>query len=125
MARSANEAAEQATILVVEDEVAIRLMIADELRMAGFRVIEAANADEGLSVLQTIERVDLMITDVRMPGSIDGLGLADRVRANWPAIKIIVASAHPSECNGRGDAFFDKPYDPASVVLRTKQLLSR
>src|SRR5881392_3025453 len=113
MAPLPDQTPESATVLVVEDEVAIRLMIADELRMAGFRVIEAANADEGLSVLQTIERVDLMITDVRMPGSMDGLGLADRVRTNWPAIKIIIASAHPSECKGRGDAFFDKPYDPA------------
>ena len=124
MAPLPDQAPESATVLVVEDEVVIRLMIADELRLAGFRVVEAANADEALDVLQTIERVDLIITDVRMPGSMDGFSLADLVRSTWPAIKIIITSAHQSASNVRGDAFFGKPYDPAMVVDRTTQLLT-
>ena len=124
MAHSPDQAPDSATVLVVEDEVAIRLMMAEELRTAGYRVIEAANADEGLAVLQTIDRVDLIITDIQMPGSMNGLGLADLVHATWPAIKIIITSAHRPDRNDKGHVFISKPYDLASVVQRTRQLLA-
>ena len=70
-------------ILVVEDELLIRLIVSDELRDAGYDVIEAFNADEALTVLRSLVRVDLVISDVRMPGSLDGLGLLAEVRATW------------------------------------------
>ena len=62
-------------VLIVEDDVLIRVLLADELRDAGLRVIEAANADEALSIFEAGAQVDLLFTDVQMPGSIDGVEL--------------------------------------------------
>jgi len=65
------------TVLLVEDEVLVRMMLADQLREAGCTVVEASDADEALLLLrQNLVRIDLVISDVRMPGSMDGLGLA-------------------------------------------------
>jgi PleD family two-component response regulator len=77
------------TILVVEDEILNRLWIGPELRTAGFIVIEAANADEALAVFNAGQQIDLLMTDVRMPGSMDGVKLATRVRSTWPTVKIL------------------------------------
>ncbi len=88
-----NQTSRSAIILVVEDEVLIRMMMATELRAAGFAVLEAANADEALKVLRSSEPVDLMVTDIRMPGTMDGIRLAALVRGMWESIKIIIASA--------------------------------
>lgn len=114
------------TILVVEDEVLVRMMIADEVRQQGFRVIEAATADEALAVLRSAISVDLVLTDIQMPGSMDGLALAELVRSIWPGLKIIFAtarSAHPSHM-AAADAFFGKPYNPERVVQRIRDLLN-
>jgi two-component system, response regulator PdtaR len=114
------------TILLVEDEILVRLWTADELRDAGFRVVEAANADEALTRLHDGGPVDLLMTDIRMPGSMDGLGLARTVHAEWPGLKIVVASAHMQAAAGDTiDAFFGKPYDPAIVATRIRELLGR
>jgi DNA-binding NtrC family response regulator len=118
-------APEPATILVVEDEVLIRLMIAQELRAAGFTVIEAVNASEALAVLHTPRRVDAVMTDIRIPGSMDGLGLASMVRSNWPGIKIIIASAYAPDALAREieHSFIGKPYRPDRVIELIKKLL--
>jgi CheY-like chemotaxis protein len=113
-------------ILVVEDDILVRLMIAEELRGAGFVVLEAMNADEALTMLEGSSRIDLVMTDVMMPGSIDGLGLAAAVRSKWPRLKIVVASVEAPAWPGPGlaDAFIGKPYDPARVVRWIKELLA-
>jgi two-component system, response regulator PdtaR len=116
------------TILLVEDEIIVRLWTADELRDAGFDVVEAANADEALSLLRNDGPVDLLMTDIRMPGSMDGLRLAKTAHAGWPALKIVVTSAHVRAADGDDDdnvdAFFGKPYDPAMVATRIRELLA-
>lgn len=114
-----------ATVLVVEDEVLIRLMIAQELRAAGFTVIEAANANEALAVLQTPTRVDVLMTDIRIPGSTDGVKLATLVRSTWPQTKIIIASAYAPDSLTPGikDTFIGKPYHPDRVIERLRKLL--
>jgi CheY-like chemotaxis protein len=113
------------TILLVEDELIVRLWTADELRDEGFDVVEAANADEALSVLRDDGPVDLLMTDIRMPGSMDGLRLAKTVHAVWPDLKIVVASAHAHSADSDNvDAFFGKPYDPARVATRIRELLA-
>lgn len=113
------------TILLVEDELLVRLWTADELRDAGFHVIEAANADEALSLLRDDGPVDLLMTDIHMPGSMDGLRLARLVHAIWPGLKIVVVSAHMQAVDGDTiDAFFAKPYDPARVATRIRELLA-
>jgi CheY-like chemotaxis protein len=66
---------------VVEDEVLVRIKVADELRAQGYAVIEATNASEAISVLQSSMRIDLVLTDIRMPGDLDGLGLARMMRS--------------------------------------------
>src|SRR5262249_60223603 len=67
-------------ILFVEDEVLIRMAVADYLRDCGYRVIEAGNADEAIKVLCSNESVDVVCSDVQMPGSMDGFGLAQWIR---------------------------------------------
>jgi DNA-binding NtrC family response regulator len=100
-------------ILVVEDELLIRMMVSEELRDAGYDVIEACNADEALIVLKTPVRIDLVISDVRMPGSIDGLGLLAVVRACFPTMPVIITSGHsePSlAMAGGATRFVIKPF---------------
>jgi two-component system, response regulator PdtaR len=116
---------EQATILIVEDDVLVRVMAADELREQGYSVVEAASADEALSVLHSNVGVDLLMTDVRMPGSLDGAALARMVRAEYPAVKVIVASGDRPDAGlaDRFDGFFAKPYDVARLVRHIHALL--
>ena len=115
-----NSATSPATrILVVEDELLIRMLVADELRDADYDVVEAGSADEALELLGTLAPVDLIISDVRMPGSIDGLGLLAAVKAKCPRLPFIVTSGHiePSLALQKGaDQFLPKPY-PTHVVL--------
>ena len=114
-------------ILVVEDDFLLRLVISEELAALGFRVIQAASADEALRVLEAGILIDLIVTDVRMPGTLDGLELARRVRLNWPRLKVIVVSGDlPSmPSDGSADLFFAKPYNPAYVCDAVKQLLAK
>jgi len=113
------------TVLVVEDEVLIRLMIADALRAEGLAVIEASNGDEALRVLQSALPVQLLLTDIRMASKLDGLTLAHAARAVRPNLKLIVVSSHVSgdEVTGLADAFFRKPYIVNTIIERVKSLL--
>ena len=115
----------KAVVLVVEDEVLVRMMMADKLRDEGYLVIEAATGDEALQVLRhNSVDVQVIVTDVRMPGAIDGLGLAREVRSRHPLIKIVLTSAHlPKHVPVDHDGFFAKPYDPATIISHIKTLL--
>ena len=114
------------TVLVVEDEVLLRLTVAEELRANGIGVLEAANADEALALLQSQVAVNLVLTDVRMPGSMDGLALANLLRRTRPGLKLIIASGHLPDLGPRGtaEAFIHKPYDLPIVVEQIKALLA-
>ena len=104
-------------ILVVEDEVMIRILIADVLRDEGYHVIEAASGDEALSVLASDQHVDLIITDVRMPGEIDGVELTVRSKRAHPSRPVIIVSGHlPPEAADAADAFLPKPFVPSQVL---------
>jgi len=86
----------QETILVVEDDVLIRMPIADYLRDCGYRVIEAVSADEAMSVLMHQEtQVDIVFSDIEMPGSTDGFGLSKWIRDNRPGIDVILTGTVP------------------------------
>jgi CheY-like chemotaxis protein len=113
------------TILVVEDEILIRMTLAALLRDEGFTVIEACDADEALVALATAP-IGLLLTDVRMGGSMDGLALAAHVRSTLPALKIVMVSGHlaPHETQGVADAFVPKPYLAENVVARVKAILN-
>jgi CheY-like chemotaxis protein len=113
------------TILVVDDDVFTRLAIADDLMRAGFHVIQAATADEALKVLQSAIKVDLVTTDIHMPGSMDGLRLAQRLRELRSELKIIVLSsdAEAARASSVGDLFIDKPYGSDHLVRSVNQLM--
>ena len=91
-------------VLIVEDDVLIRVLLADELRDAGLRVIEAANADEALSIFEAGAQVDLLFTDVQMPGSMDGVELARRIKTIHPALPIILTSGNAGASAARSSA---------------------
>jgi CheY-like chemotaxis protein len=114
------------TVLVVEDEVLVRLMIAEELRGAGFQVIEAADADEALAVLAHIADVSVIFSDIRMPGSMDGLELAKKVRADFPEIRIVLASGNVAAVTSVDhDGFFLKPYETDQIINLIKTLVDQ
>lgn len=105
-------------ILVVEDELLIRLMLSDGLRAKGYHVIEACNADEALLVLETAIP-DLIISDVRMPGSLDGMALLKLVRETLPKLPVIITSGHLQSNVAFADGatqFIGKPYSMDVVI---------
>ena len=79
-------------VLIVDDEPLVRLCAVETVEDAGFEVIEAANADEAIRILESRSDIHVVFTDVHMPGSMDGLKLAHAIRNRWPPIKIIVTS---------------------------------
>ena len=81
-------------VLLVEDELLVRMIIADTLRDSGYAVIEAFNGDEAISILAAGAPIDLVITDVRMPGSADGLDVLHFVRRTRPELPVVVTSGH-------------------------------
>ena len=107
------------TVLVVEDEILVRMGIAMSLEDEGFLVFEASNADEAINILNAHPGIRLMFTDIDMPGSMDGLKLAAAVRDRWRPVKIIVTSGHrqmTDEMLPFAGRFFSKPYDPSRVA---------
>ena len=101
------------------------MAVSDQLRGAGYPVIEAANGHEALEVLRHARDVKLVISDVRMPGTIDGLELTRRIRYEYPDIKIMLTSGHLSVINGvEHDGFFSKPYDISAMIRHIKKLIA-
>src|SRR5262245_32728260 len=114
------------TILLVEDELLIRLMMADQLSSRGFTIIEAADADEALAKLNAGLSFELLLADVKMPGTLDGVELARLVRARKPSVKVILGSAHiplPDWAEA-ADAICGKPYDLAELTSTINRLVS-
>ena len=110
--------APQPYVLVVEDEFFSRLHAVDLVEAAGFRAIEASNADEAIAILEARKDIRIVFTDIDMPGSMDGLRLARAIRERWPPIELILTSGHvdvtDSDVPERG-LFFSKPYRDKAV----------
>ena len=102
----------------------VRMVIADHLRDAGYQVVEAGAADEALQYLRTSNNVRLVFSDVRMPGSMDGLGLARQVRLLWPDMPFILASGHLLTGDADDIPLISKPYDLDAVTAKIRDLLS-
>lgn len=121
------DASGRAAILVVDDEVLIRFMQAEALRDAGYEVVEAANGDEALALLRAGLDVSLLITDVRMPGSLDGLDLARAAHDLRPDLAIAISSAHVGAIQGNLDGivadFLPKPYLPSRLIELANRLI--
>ena len=113
-------------VLVVEDELVLRLRAVDIVEDAGFIAIEAVNADEALSILESRSDISLLFTDIQMPGSIDGLKLAHTVHKRWPAIKIVLVSGQvklletDKPANSR---FFGKPLEVQQMISELQEMV--
>lgn len=116
------------TVLVAEDEVLIRMIVSDGLRDAGFSVIEAMNGDEAVEILNSGAPVDLVFSDVRMPGSLDGLGLLAFVRRTFPDLPVVITSGHlPPELAFADGAmgFVAKPYEVGLVIKAVEDTIAK
>jgi CheY-like chemotaxis protein len=114
-------------VLLVEDEALVRMMAADVLREeGGFKVVEVVNADEALTVLEATADVRALVTDVEMPGSLDGFTMARVVKQAWPHIGIVVTSGRmapgPNDLPS-GALFIPKPYRPSDLVAAVRTVL--
>lgn len=112
-------------VLVVEDEGPIRARAAMVLNDAGYRVIEAADADEALLELEKGVPIDILFTDVQMPGRFDGLALAHWVSLRWPRVTLLIASGRAAPAEDRlpaGCRFLEKPYRFPEMLRHVREL---
>ena len=112
-----------AIILTVEDEVLISEYLNKVLGDSGYEVITAGNADEAIAILEARNDIRIMITDIDMPGSMDGLRLAAAVRRKWPSIKIIIATGKGRPRDDQmpeHSKFLAKPYSSARVLAAVR-----
>lgn len=101
----------------------LRMMAVDVVENAGFEAVEAADADAALAILETRSDIKVLFSDIRMPGSMDGLSLARAVKDRWPPVKIVLTSGHCNEQDVDKDLiFFPKPYDLGRVTAALREL---
>ena len=114
-------------VLVVEDEFFSRLHAVNLVEEAGYRAIEASNADEAIAILESRKDIRIVFTDIDMPGSMDGLKLARAVRDRWPPIELILTSGHfdvPEDKIPERGLFFSKPYRDREIVSALQKFAS-
>jgi CheY-like chemotaxis protein len=115
-----------ALIVVVDDDVFERLGASGMFVDAGYRVLEAGDADEALRFFETNADIRLLFTDVSMPGSMSGSDLAHRVAERWPEVGIIMTSGRPRPLKlPLSMLFHDKPYEPAVVLRQAREMTTR
>jgi CheY-like chemotaxis protein len=120
--------ASTATVLVVEDELFVREPIAEYLRDCGYHVLEAGDAQEAIALVESADNVDVVFSDVRMPGDMDGFALAQWLRTNHPEVSILLTSGYyaiPNRSAGmvRDIKLIEKPYSQPQVARRIRALL--
>jgi len=113
-------------ILVVEDEMLLRIRAVDMVEDAGYTSVEAVDADEALETLESRSDIALLFTDIQMPGSMDGLKLAHAVHERWPSIKIILVSGQMKLSKTdipAGSRFFRKSLEAPEMIAEMKDLI--
>ena len=118
-----DHAAAPAIVMVVEDEYFIRAMIADELRRSGFEVVECSSADEAMDVLNAGANLSVIFSDIRMPGSMDGVKLAQIASEQFPEIRVVLTSSDPPRNGFVVEQFIAKPYHTDEVIQCINALL--
>jgi two-component system, response regulator PdtaR len=112
-------------VLVVEDEFLIRMQTVAVIEQAGYTVFDACNADEAIAVLEMRGTIRIVVTDIEMPGSMDGIKLARAIRDRWPPVELIVTSGRhrvrADELPPRAK-FMPKPYAPDVLVRAIRTL---
>jgi CheY-like chemotaxis protein len=113
------EACSRPVVLIVEDEVLLRWTTVSVIDETGFDAFEAGSAVEAISILERRNDVWAVVTDVQMPGSINGLQLADLISIRWPKVKIVVTSGRlrlREDDVPAGGRYLHKPYDPSELT---------
>src|SRR6267154_4128033 len=116
------------TVLVVEDELLLRMRAVDIVEDAGFTPLEAVNADDALALLESRSDIDLLFTDIQMPGTMNGLKLAHAVHERWPSIKIILVSGQvtPNEADRPANSrFFEKPVEVQKMIAELQDMIGQ
>ncbi len=119
---------EAVRILLVEDDPLVRWLAADALRDEGFDVTEADDGDQAVRKLTDPDHFDVLLTDVRMPGSLDGIEVATCARSLHPAIPVIVVSGYATQVTNRLNAFdppaifMAKPYSLKTIIETVRRL---
>ena len=117
------------TVLVVDDEVLLRMNLSDFLQECGFKVLEASSAGEAVEMVRSYSgRIDLVFSDVVMPGDMDGFGLAQWVRSNRPGLPVILCSGDLGKADAAhqicaGEPFLSKPFDLHMALAKIRHLL--
>jgi two-component system, response regulator PdtaR len=117
----------KAVILIVEDNTLIRMGAVDLVLSVGYEALEAKHADEAIGILEQRDDIDLVFTDVQMPGTMDGIKLSHYIRDRWPPVKLMVASGAAILMENMlptGTTFFPKPYDDLTITLEMARLLA-
>ena len=116
-----------AVVLVVEDTAIIRMGAVDLVLCAGYEALEACDADAAIRILEARDDIDLVFTDVQMPGTMDGIKLAHYIRDRWPPVRLMVASGLAILAESSlpvGGRFFAKPYDDHAITDAMASLLA-
>ena len=115
-------------VLVVEDEMVLRMRAVDIVEDAGFVPIEAVSADEAMQILESRDDISLLFTDIQMPGSMDGLKLAHAAHARWPHIKIVLVSGQIAVTDADKpdeSRFFPKPLEIERMVAELQEMVGK
>ena len=115
-----------AVVLIVEDEMMLRMRAVDMVEDAGYTPLEALDAAEAVAILESRSDVALMCTDIQMPGQMDGVGLAHAVHERWPAIRIIVVSGQSNLPNldlPPRSRFFGKPLNAGELIAEMRYMI--
>lgn len=110
---------DQPVILVVDDEPIIRLYECDVAEEAGYLTVGAFNAEDALAELAGPTEIDIVLTDVNMPGILDGFGLAEAVKTRWPDVKVVITSGEADNAGKAEESdfpFVAKPFTPDELV---------
>ena len=100
-------------VLVVEDELLVRLDLSEAIKLSGRDVVHVSSADAALKVLQKDETIGVVLTDIKMPGRMDGIELAEQIRLRWPSIRVVISSGNIAtdvRCQNLEAALLTKPY---------------
>jgi CheY-like chemotaxis protein len=117
-----------AVVLVVEDEMLLRMRAVDMVEDAGYTSLEAVDADQAVAILESRSDIVLVFTDIQMPGSIDGLGLAHSVHKRWPPIKIILVSGQLKLSESDippNSRFFGKPLQANQMIAEMQDMIGK
>lgn len=118
----------QTNVLIVEDEMVLRMRAVDIVEDAGYTPVEAVNADEAIAILESRSDISLLFTDIQMPGSMDGLKLAHAVHDRWPAIKIILVSGQIKVADSEkptDSRFFGKPLEVKQMISELQNMIGK